>query len=107
MSDQTKSAKPTVKDVARAAGVSPMTVSNVINSTGRVGVETATRVREVIEQLGYRQSVAARRLRLAKQWMIGLLVVDENPRGRAMRLSLRLAAFDGLSAALRREIERA
>lgn len=76
---ETKPSKPTVKDVARAAGVSPMTVSNVINSTGRVGAETATRVREVIEQIGYRQSVAARRLRLAKQWTIGLLVVDENP----------------------------
>ncbi|MET3577172.1 LacI family transcriptional regulator [Mesorhizobium robiniae] len=71
--------KPTVKDVARIAGVSPMTVSNVINASGRVGEETADRVREAIQQLGYRQSTTARRFRLSKQWAIGLLVIDENP----------------------------
>jgi len=72
------SRKPTVKDVAKAAGVSPMTVSNVINASGRVSSDTAIRVRQVIEELGYRQSTAARRFRLSKQWMIGLLVVDDN-----------------------------
>lgn len=73
-----KASKPTVKDVAREAGVSPITVSNVINSTGRFTEETAQRVREVIERIGYRPSVAARRFRLSKEWTIGLLVVDEN-----------------------------
>ncbi len=69
----------TIKDVAREAGVSAMTVSNVLNCRGRVAESTAQNVREVVERLGYRPSVAARRLRLSQQWTIGMLIVVEDP----------------------------
>ncbi|MGU3576611.1 LacI family DNA-binding transcriptional regulator [Brucellaceae bacterium C25G] len=69
----------TIKDVARVAEVSAMTVSNVLNGSGRVSEATAARIRAVIEQLGYRPSVAARRLRLSRQWTIGMLIIVEDP----------------------------
>lgn len=69
----------TIKDVAREAGVSAMSVSNVLNGRGRISQATADNVRAVVERLGYRPSVAARRLRLSRQWTIGMLIVVENP----------------------------
>jgi DNA-binding LacI/PurR family transcriptional regulator len=53
----------TIDDVASAANVSRQTVSNVLRGTGRVGVETAERVREVVDRLGYVVHPGARSLR--------------------------------------------
>lgn len=53
----------TIDDVARASGVSRQTVSNVVRGTGRVGNDTAERVRAVIDQLGYAVHPGARSLR--------------------------------------------
>lgn len=69
----------TIRDVARDAGVSAMTVSNVLNGRGRVSKATADHIREVVERLGYRPSIAARRLRLSQQWAISMLIVVEDP----------------------------
>ena len=54
---------PTVEDVARVAGVSRQTVSNVINAPEIVREVTRERVQAAITQLGYAPSMAARRLR--------------------------------------------
>ena len=56
-----------------------MSVSNVPNGRGRISEATAKHIREVVEKLGYRPSVAARRLRLSQQWTIGMLIVVEDP----------------------------
>lgn len=69
----------TIKDVAREAGVSVMSVSNVLNGRGRISEATANHIREVVNRLGYRPSVAARRLRLSRQWTIGMVIVVEDP----------------------------
>ncbi|MEZ5782337.1 MAG: LacI family DNA-binding transcriptional regulator [Rhizobiaceae bacterium] len=69
----------TIKDVAREAGVSAMSVSNVLNGRGRISEATANHIREVVQRLDYRPSVAARRLRLSQQWTIGMLIVVEDP----------------------------
>lgn len=69
----------TIKDVAREAGVSAMSVSNVLNGRGRISEKTAKHIREVVERLDYRPSIAARRLRLSRQWTIGMLVVADDP----------------------------
>ena len=53
----------TIDDVARAAGVSRQTVSNVVHGTGRVGAATAERVQAVVDQLGYVVHPGARSLR--------------------------------------------
>ncbi|MEP7022429.1 MAG: LacI family DNA-binding transcriptional regulator [Actinomycetota bacterium] len=70
--------RPTMRDVAQAAGVSPMTVSRVINGEPLVLPETAARVERAIRKLGYQRNDAARRLRGKGQLTltIGLLVED-------------------------------
>ncbi|MEQ9737531.1 MAG: LacI family DNA-binding transcriptional regulator, partial [Algiphilus sp.] len=69
----------TIKDVAREAGVSAMSVSNALNGRGRVSEATIAHIKEVVKRLGYRPSVAARRLRLSQQWTIGMVIVVEDP----------------------------
>src|SRR5690625_2091254 len=63
-------------DVARAAGVSAMTVSNVINGRPGVSAETRLRVMELVSKLDYRVNVAARNLRARRSGAIGLIVPD-------------------------------
>ncbi|MGN6218739.1 MAG: LacI family DNA-binding transcriptional regulator [Microbacterium sp.] len=63
---------PTVEDVARAAGVSRQTVSNVLNAPDIVREETRLRVRRAIAELGYRPHVAARQLRTQRSSTIGI-----------------------------------
>ncbi|WP_181765200.1 LacI family DNA-binding transcriptional regulator [Streptomyces albidus (ex Kaewkla and Franco 2022)] len=65
-----------IKDVARAAGVSVGTVSNVINRPETVSEGTRTRVQSTIEQLGYVRSESARQLRAGRSRIIALLVLD-------------------------------
>ncbi|WP_312885752.1 LacI family DNA-binding transcriptional regulator [Streptomyces physcomitrii] len=69
-------ARPTSRDVARAAGVSQAAVSLVLGEKwrGRVSEATADRVRESARTLGYRPNLAARNLRLGRT-RTALLVV--------------------------------
>ncbi|MFI5755834.1 LacI family DNA-binding transcriptional regulator [Streptomyces sp. NPDC051569] len=69
-------ARPTSRDVARAAGVSQATVSLVLGDKwpGRVSERTAGLVREAALSLGYRPNLAARNLRLGRT-RTALLVV--------------------------------
>lgn len=64
---------PTVADVAQAAGVSPMTVSRVVNRDASVRPSTRERVDHAIARLGYVPNVAARSLAGARQCRIVLL----------------------------------
>ena len=66
----------TIKDVASQAGVSPMTVSRVINGSHRVSPETQRRVEEAIEQLGYIPSRLARGLSARKTGTLAVIVPD-------------------------------
>lgn len=68
----------TMSDVARAAGVSPMTVSNVINHRPNVGESTRVRVREVIAELGYQVNLTARHLRAGRTDSIALVAPNFN-----------------------------
>ncbi len=63
----------TVHTVAERAGVSAMTVSNVINGTGRVSARTRERVLSVIADLGYTPNLAGRYLSGAVLSRIGLI----------------------------------
>ncbi|MEV6160927.1 LacI family DNA-binding transcriptional regulator [Streptomyces sp. NPDC052052] len=69
-------ARPTSRDVARAAGVSQATVSLVLGEKwrGRVSEATAGRVRDAAQELGYQPNLAARSLRLGRT-RTALLVV--------------------------------
>ncbi|MDO1529228.1 LacI family DNA-binding transcriptional regulator [Fulvimonas sp. R45] len=68
---------PTIKDVARHAGVSLKTVSRVINHEAAVRSETREKVERAIAQLGYRPDPSARSLRSTHSFAIGL--VYDNP----------------------------
>lgn len=69
-------AKATLVDVAREAGVGPMTVSRTINGHPYVSKETAKRVQAAIRKLGYRPNLAARMLTGQTSRSIGLIVPD-------------------------------
>jgi DNA-binding LacI/PurR family transcriptional regulator len=66
----------TIQDVAKAAGVSPMTVSNVINDHPHVRPSTRAKVVKAMEELDYRVNVAARNLRAGRTFTIGLAVAE-------------------------------
>lgn len=70
----------TIKDVARDAGVSPATVSRVLNGRPRVDPGLANRVRAAAVQLGYRPSRVARNLRRQQTSIWGMVISDiRNP----------------------------
>lgn len=66
----------TMADVARHAGVSVMTVSNVVNDHPHVRAETRARVLASIAALGYRVNTTARSLRQGRTGVIGLAVPE-------------------------------
>ncbi|MFD9625621.1 LacI family DNA-binding transcriptional regulator [Peribacillus muralis] len=71
-----------IKFIAEKANVSIATVSNVINSKGRVSVETALRVKEVIDSYQYNGNLAAKNLRTRKSYLFGVVVTLLQPEGR-------------------------
>jgi DNA-binding LacI/PurR family transcriptional regulator len=78
-------------DVARRAGVSTMTVSNVINGRSqRVSESTKRRVLSVIAELGYQVNMTARNLRMGRTGAVGLAVPGFEP-GYYAELAGRLA----------------
>ncbi len=67
---------PTIRDVAVLSGVSPMTVSRVINGSARVRPDTRQRVQEAIAALGYVPNYLARNLTRQKTGALALIVPD-------------------------------
>ncbi|MCY0879971.1 MAG: LacI family DNA-binding transcriptional regulator [Firmicutes bacterium] len=66
----------TLADVAKRAGVSPSTVSRVVNQNGYVSEEVAERVRRAVEELDYRPNVIARSFRSKTTMTIGVVVSE-------------------------------
>jgi DNA-binding LacI/PurR family transcriptional regulator len=64
----------TLESVAQHAGVSMKTASNAVNGTGRMAVETRSRVLAVIDELGYRPNVAARNLTTGRTGAVSFAV---------------------------------
>jgi DNA-binding LacI/PurR family transcriptional regulator len=64
----------TMSDVAREAGVSKMTVSNVINGRPGASEDTRDRVLAAVQRLGYTVNATARHFRAGRSGAIGLLV---------------------------------
>lgn len=71
-------ARVTISDVAVRAGVSPMTVSRVINSEGNVRDSTRAAVNTAILELGYSPNRAARSLASASQMQVCLLYANSS-----------------------------
>src|ERR1700747_2080399 len=70
----------TLRDVATAAGVHPATASRALNPGTRllVSEETARRVSEAADRLGYRPNPVARSLRTRRSFTVGVLIPDQN-----------------------------
>lgn len=70
--------RPTLRDVATAAGVHPATASRALNEATRSLVRPATvaRVREVAASLGYQVNPIARSLKTSRSETVGVLVPD-------------------------------
>lgn len=85
----------TMRDVAQLAGVSPKTVSNVLNDYPHISEATRRKVEDAIEKLGYRVNVQARQLRRGRTGLIGLAVPD-----------LRVPYFAELAYAFMESVER-
>ena len=75
-----KISKPTLIDVAKEAGVSPMTVSRALHKPEKVSASTRTKVLEASDRLGYRPNASARSLRTKTTHQIGVIIPDwRNP----------------------------
>src|SRR3954464_814221 len=66
--------RPTIRDVAGAAGVSVGTASHALNGTGRVAASTRARVAGVADRLGYRPDPRGRALRSPRTTTLGLVL---------------------------------
>ncbi|MFJ8932830.1 LacI family DNA-binding transcriptional regulator [Streptomyces sp. NPDC102364] len=64
-------------DVARAAGVSPSTVSKALNDSGALKATTRERVREAADRLGFVSDAGARALSMRRTFIVGLLSTDD------------------------------
>lgn len=67
---------PTIRDVADHVGVSPATVSRVLNNYPHLRPEIRVKVLEAIAELGYERNRVAQRLRATRSLVIGLVVTD-------------------------------
>jgi DNA-binding LacI/PurR family transcriptional regulator len=70
----TRGRGPTIRDVARRAGVSVATVSRVINDSPLVVAPTRARVQAAVEELGYRLNETARNLSIGSAHAVGVVV---------------------------------
>lgn len=71
-----KNRAATIRDVAKAAGVSVSTVSRVLNAKTDVASETQDRILSIINSLGFTSNLAARSMRSFRRNIIGLIMPD-------------------------------
>lgn len=67
---------PTIRDVAKLAGVAPTTVSRVINNKGCVSQKTRERVEAVIKELGYVPNMLGTSLRFQQTMTLAVVITD-------------------------------
>lgn len=67
---------PTIRDVAKHAGVAPITVSRVINNADYVSQKTRDRVEAAVEELGYVPNMLGQSLRFKRTMTLALVLAD-------------------------------
>src|SRR6266516_8230891 len=70
--------KPTIREVARAAGVGVGTISRVLNSSSQVSRKTRARVLDAIRRLGFRPNAQARRILKRRAEMVCFLLSNRD-----------------------------
>jgi DNA-binding LacI/PurR family transcriptional regulator len=96
-------ARATIKDIALAAKVSPMTVSNVINGrAAKASAETVERINTAIAQLGYTPNLSARALVSNASRLVGVLIpFTENQNALLLDNPFYAEIVSGIETALR------
>jgi LacI family transcriptional regulator len=69
-------AKPTIYDIAKAAGVNPSTVSRALNKPGRVSAKTQKAIQDAAESLQFQMNPFARALGTGRTETLGLILTD-------------------------------
>ena len=67
---------PTIREVAKLAGVAPITVSRVVNDSGYVSKETRARVEAAVKELGYVPNMLGPSLRFKQTMTLAMIVTD-------------------------------
>jgi len=67
---------PTIREVAKRAGVAPITVSRVVNDSGYVSEKTRARVEAIIEELGYVPNMLGPSLRFKQTKTLAVVITD-------------------------------
>ena len=91
--DESVTAKLTINDIARMAGVSKKTVSRVINRSPLLNEQTRERVEAIIRETNYVPNPQARALALGRNFLIGM--VYDNP-NQQMILSMQRGVLEAL-----------
>jgi len=99
MNTRKKHRPSTIIEVAKLAGVSPSTISRVINGTAVVAPETTQRVHQAIAALGFSPHPAARQLVMQRTNLIGILLPEISgayfpPMLQGLESGARLAGYD-------------
>jgi LacI family transcriptional regulator len=101
--------RPTINDVAAAAGVSVATVSKAVNGRYGIASDTVARVLKVVQELGYESSLVASSMRSRRTGVIGVLVADFEPFSaevlKGVGSELRDSHYDLLAYAGSRQVE--
>jgi DNA-binding LacI/PurR family transcriptional regulator len=71
-----KKRHPTIVDIAKLAGVAPMTVSRVVNESGYVSREMREKVERAVKELNYHPNGLARSLKRQRTQVVGILLPD-------------------------------
>src|SRR5512147_2772794 len=99
--------RPTIKEVAKIAGVSTQTVSRVINERPDVAPETRERIQTAINELGYQPSALARSLIQQRSYTLGVVTAGLKYLGPSRTLSgITSAAEEASYSLLLKELPR-
>lgn len=67
---------PTIKDIAKAAGVSPASVSRVINNGPKVSTKTREKIKRIMRDMEYQPNANAQAINLKNNASIGIVLAD-------------------------------
>lgn len=90
----------TIYEIAKIAGVSPATVSKVINNYPDVSDKTRSKIKKILEEINFQPSYEAQSLSTKKTWTLGIVYFENS------NLGLRHPFFAGVIEAFKREAER-